>query len=173
MNKESMNHIIKQYELLTDWYLFALADISDKDASRTTNDHINSLEWIAGHLITGRYRNIMRLGVKIEPYKYLDHFINQTLPPPNAIAFDKKIQYPNLTECREQWTNYSSIFLNAIKNADEHILKSELPFQIPTGGKTVEDALAFMSMHENYHIGQMSIIRKLLGYKSMQLSQKK
>jgi hypothetical protein len=173
MNKESLNHIIQQYELLNNWYLFSLADITDKDGSRTMNDQINSLEWLAGHLITGRYRNIVRLGVKIEPYKYLDKFINQTLPPPNAIAFDAKLQYPTLTECREQWTNYAGIFLTAMKNADENILKSELPFQIPTGGKTIADALVFMSLHETYHIGQMSILRKSLGYKSMQLTPKK
>jgi uncharacterized damage-inducible protein DinB len=173
MNKESINHVTKQYELLSNWYLFALADITDQDGSKIIHDQTNSLEWLAGHLITGRYRNIMRLGIKVEPYKYLDKFINQTLPPPNAIAFDTKIKYPNLTECREQWTDYAVIFLNAIKNADESILKTELPFPIPTGGKTVEDALFFMSMHETYHIGQMSIIRKSLGYKSMQLAPKK
>ena len=173
MNNGSLNHIIRQYQLLSDWYLFVLADITDKDGSKTMNDHTNSLEWLAGHLLTGRYRNILRLGVKIEAYKYLDKFINQTLPPPNAIAFDTKLEYPSLTESRTQWTNYAAILLNAIKNADENILKSELPFSIPTGGKTVEDALAFMSMHESYHIGQMSLIRKSLGYKSMQLSPKK
>jgi hypothetical protein len=173
MKKESLSHITAQYQLLTDWYLFSLADITDNDGSKVISDHINSLEWLAGHLITGRYRNILRLGVKVEPYKYMDKFINQTLPPPNAIAFDKKIIYPSLAESREQWTNYADIFLNAIRNADENILKSELLFPIPTGGKTTEDALAFLILHETYHIGQMSIIRKLLGYKSMQLVSKK
>jgi hypothetical protein len=173
MKNESLNHIAAQYRLLNDWYLFSLADITDEDGSRTVDGHTNSLEWLAGHLITGRYRNILRLGVKIEPYKYLDKFINQTMPPPNAIAFDAKLQYSSLTECRTQWTSYADIFLNAIKNADENILKSELSFQIPSGGKTIEDALVFMSMHETYHIGQMSIIRKMLGYKSMQLSPRK
>jgi uncharacterized damage-inducible protein DinB len=173
MKTEALKHISAQYQLLTDWYLFSLADISDQDGSKVAGDQINSLEWLAGHLITGRYRNILRLGVKIEPYKYLDRFINQTIPPPNAIAFDKKIIYPSLSECREEWTNYAAIFLNALRNADEHILKSELSFSIPSGGKTIEDALAFMILHESYHIGQMSILRKLLGYKSMQLSAKK
>jgi hypothetical protein len=170
MKNESLNHISTQYRLLTDWYLFSLEEIADKDGNKVLSDQVNSLEWLAGHLITGRYRNILRLGVKIEPYKSLDRFINQSAPPPNAIAFDKKIIYPSLTESREQWSNYAEIFLNAIKNVDEHILESALPFQIPTGGKTVEDALAFMIMHESYHIGQMSIIRKLLGYKSMRIS---
>ncbi|MFL5730782.1 MAG: DinB family protein [Cytophagaceae bacterium] len=170
---EALTHFFRQYQLLTDWYLFSLADISDEDGKKVIAQQTNSLEWLAGHLITGRYRNMMRLGVKIEPYQYMDKYINQTLPPPNAVAFDTRIYYPSLTESRAQWTSYAEIFLNALKNADETILKSDLTFQIPTGGKTIEDALAFIIMHESYHIGQMSIIRKFLGYKSMQLVPKR
>ncbi len=170
MNKESLDHFMQQYQLLTHWYLFALEDITDNDGSKTINGKTNSLEWIAGHLIAGRYRNISRLGIKIEPYKHLGNFINQSIPPPNAIAFNDKIKYAPLSESREQWTSYADIFLSALKNADETILKTALSFSIPTGGKTVEDALAFLALHESYHIGQMSIIRKSLSYNSMRLS---
>ncbi len=127
------------------------------------------MEWLAGHLITGRYRNIIRLGIKPAPYKYLDLFINQTIPPPNAIAFNKKIVYPTLTQSREQWKNYSDIFLQGLNTSDENILKAEIPFSVPTGGNTVMDALLFVILHETYHIGQMSIIRKSMGYNSMQV----
>ncbi|MGZ4054044.1 MAG: DinB family protein [Bacteroidia bacterium] len=158
---------------MTDWYLSVLEDISDKDGNIVLNDHTNSLEWLAGHLIVGRYRNMVRLGLQVEPYKNLDKFIDQTIPPPNAIAFDSKIKYPGLTECKEQWTSYSNSFLEALKNVNESVLKKEVPFSFPTGGNTVEDALAFVVMHETYHIGQMSVIRKSLGYPSMQLSPRK
>ena len=39
---------------------------------------------------------------------------------------------------------------------------------VPTGGKTIEDFLTFVVMHETFHVGQMSIIRKALGYQAMQ-----
>jgi uncharacterized damage-inducible protein DinB len=169
---KSIEHIVKQYGLLTDWYLSVLEGIEDKDGSKTMSEHTNSLEWLAGHLLTGRYRNIIRLGVQIEPYKYLDKFINQTLPPPNAIKFDKAIQYPGLTECRKQWMEYGKIFLDRLNVVDENILKSEIPFTVMTGGNTVEDALTFMALHETFHIGQMSIMRKAMGYSAMQLARR-
>src|SRR6476620_11888358 len=112
---QPLHHINIQYQLLSDWYLSVLEGISDKDGSHTMNEHTNSLEWLAGHLIVGRYRNMMRLGLQVEPFKHLDKFVNQAIPPPNAVAFDSKLKYPSLTECRAQWTNYSSIFLPALK----------------------------------------------------------
>lgn len=170
---ESLNQIIKQYRLLTDWYLSVLDDVTDDEGSKTINGRTNSLRWLAGHLITGRYRNLVRLGVQIEPYKHLDKFINQTIPPPNAISFNSNIQYPGLTECKEQWTDYANIFLATLNRIDESILKNELPFPVLSGGKTVEDALGFAALHEAYHIGQMSILRKVSGYDPMQLSPRK
>ncbi|MGH2563902.1 MAG: DinB family protein, partial [Ginsengibacter sp.] len=147
-----------------------LEGINDEDGSKAINEQTNSLEWIAGHLNVGRYRNMLRLGLQPQTYKHLDKFINQSAPPPNAIAFNKDTLYPSLVESKEQWTAYSKIFLERLQNNDEAILKTPIPFNVPTGGNTVEDALVFVALHETYHIGQMSIIRKTLGYSSMQFA---
>jgi uncharacterized damage-inducible protein DinB len=42
-----------------------------------------------------------------------------------------------------------------------------LPLSGPTGGNTVADLLISAVLHESFHIGQMSIIRKALGYPAM------
>jgi uncharacterized damage-inducible protein DinB len=170
---QSITHIVKQYQLLTDWYLSVLEGIADQDGKKTIGENANSLEWIAGHLITGRYRNILRLGIQIEPYKDLDKYINQTIPPPNAVKFDRIIQYPSLSDSTIQWTAYGKIFLDRLKTVDENTLRTEIPFTVMTGGNTVEDALTFIALHETFHIGQMSIIRKALGYPAMQLMPRK
>jgi len=167
------NPITKQYQLLTDWYLSVLDGIADPDGCKVINEMTNSLEWLGGHLITGRYRSISRLGVKIEPNKGLDKFVNPAIPPPNAIAFDSKIKYPSLSECRVEWTSFSKAFHDALHSVSESVLKTEISFKVPTGGNTVEDALVFVALHESYHIGQMSILRKLLGYSPMQLTPRK
>ena len=164
-----IENLIKQYRLLSDWYLSVLENISDEDGKKTIGENTNSIEWLAGHLITGRYRNLMRIGVNIEPYKYMDKFINQSAPPPNAIAFSKDIKYPTLTECRAQWEIYTDLFLKGLEKVDEKILNTEMNFRVPTGGNTIEDALNFIVMHESFHIGQISIMRKTLGLPSMQL----
>lgn len=108
------------------------------------------------------------MGQQIEPYQYLDAFVDKTLPSPSFIAFDSNKKYPGLTEITAKWSKYSKIFIDTLKSVDESILKTELPIGPPTGGKTIEDLLTFVVMHETFHIGQMSIIRKALGYKAMQ-----
>src|SRR5215831_9221391 len=130
----SIDNLVKQYNLLTDWFLSALENISEEDGRKTISENSNSLEWIAGHLLTTRYRNMLRVGLKIEPYKHLDRFINQTIPPPNAIKFDKENSYPSLAESREQWIEYGKLFSNRFSSLDETTLNSELPFNVLTGG---------------------------------------
>jgi len=167
-----MKQIINQYLLLTDWFQSVLEGIDDKDGSKTVYPDGNSLEWIAGHLITGRYRNLLRLDLDVTTYKHLKKFIDESKPPPNAIAFDKDAPYPALSASVEQWQMYAELFLKALESADADTLQRELPFPIPGGGRTVLDALAFVAVHESYHIGQMSIIRKSLGYPSMKLGRR-
>jgi len=166
---DSLSNIIRQFKLINNWYLSALENIKDEDGSKVIPGHTNSMEWIAGHLVTGRYRNLVRLGLQIDPYTHLEKFINQTLPPPNAIAFDSSIKYPLLSESREQWINYSTALLDRLNGLDEKTLTAEIPFAVPIGGNTIEDSELFAIMHETYHIGQMSLIRKSLGYNAMQL----
>lgn len=168
----TIGYITNQYQTTSNWFVSVIDGINDKDGSRVLSENTNSLEWLAGHLITGRYRNLLRIGAKVEPYNQLEKFINQTLPPPNAIAFSKDIKYPSLTESKQQWIEYAKLFLERLNQIDEIVLKTTLPFTLPTGGTTVEDALLFLALHETYHIGQMSIIRKALGYSEMQLNKK-
>ena len=86
----TIEQMLKQYRLLTDWYISVLEGIKTEDGSKVVSENTNSLEWLAGHLIVGRYRNIMRLGRQVEPYKYLDMYVDQTLPPPNFSALKAK-----------------------------------------------------------------------------------
>lgn len=167
---ERLTLAIRQYQLLTDWFLSAIDGIDDKDGNKSINNLTNSLEWITGHLIVGRYNNIKLLGGQAEPYPDIAKFINAAaLPPRNTVAFDKDFKYLPLSEHRKKWLNYSDVFIKILQNIDEGILEKELPFTILTGGNKIEDALKFLILHETYHIGQMSLFRKALGYKSMML----
>ena len=169
----NLNHYFKQYQLLTDWYLSVLEGIKEEDGNKTVDGKGNSLEWLAGHLIIGRYRNMLRLGIQLDPPETLDLFINQSIPPPNAIAFNTNTKYPTLHACIEQWKVYAKIFPANLNSLDEGILQNEMSFSVASGGNTVEDALIFVVLHESFHIGQMSIIRKHLGYPAMQLTLRK
>jgi uncharacterized damage-inducible protein DinB len=159
--------LFRQFSLLTDWYLSVLENVQPADGRRTLGEHNNSLEWLAGHLLVTRCRNIARLDVQLEPWPYLDAYLGPTLPPPGFRPFDKNRVYPSLAECAEAWERASKTFLTALQAADQHVLQTVLPISGPTGGNTLADFLLAAVLHESFHIGQMSIIRKALGYPAM------
>ncbi len=95
------------------------------------------------------------------------NFFAENAPPPGTKPFEESIEYPLLSESRNDWDMYSETFIKGMAELSAEQLSSSISFQIPTGGNTLKDAFAFFAMHECYHIGQMSIIRKALGYPSM------
>ena len=170
---QSLHYLIAQYQVLTDWYVSTLDGIEDHEGKTIIGDQMNSLEWLAGHLVTGRYRNMVRVGLQVEPYEHLGKFVNQAVPPPNAIAFSPSIPYPAISESITQWRSYAEIFLDRLRVLDTNTLAMPISFILPSGGNTVGDALAFIALHESYHIGQMSIIRKSIGHGAMYLGLRK
>jgi uncharacterized damage-inducible protein DinB len=162
-----MEPLARQFRLLTDWHLSVLEGIQLADGRRTLSEHNNSLEWLAGHLVVTRCRNITRLGGPTQELSFLDAYVDPTLPLPSFLPFNKNQAYPSLAECAEAWDRISQSFLAALQAADEPIRRTVLPLSGPTGGNTVEDFLTSAVLHESFHIGQMSIIRKALGYPAM------
>lgn len=163
----TMEQQLRQFRLLTDWYLSVLEGVQPADGCKTLSEYNNSLEWLAGHLLVTRARNIARLGGQTEPWRYLDAYVDPTLPLPGFRPFDKNRAYPRLAECAEAWERISQAFIATLQAADQHVLQTVLPLSGPTGGHTLEDFLVSAVLHESFHIGQMSIIRKALGYPAM------
>lgn len=162
-------YLITQFKITSKWFLSILKGIAQHHGSTLITSQANSLEWLAGHLITGRYRNIQRLGITIEEYQHLHKFIDLSIPPPHAITFDHNSIYPSLLDSTGQWEIYSTVFLEKLENSSTAEYNIKIPFTLPFGGDTVGDALHFMVLHESYHLGQMNLIRKALGYTSAPL----
>lgn len=76
---------------------------------------------------------------------------------------DNKIDdsYPSLEVLKENWLHISvtlSVVLDAIPEED---LISVAPFQTSIPDSTLLGLIAYMAAHESYHIGQISVLRKL------------
>jgi uncharacterized damage-inducible protein DinB len=157
----------RQFRLLTDWYLSVLDTIHPADGHRVVSEHTNSLEWLAGHLLVTRNRNITRLGGAAIHLPHLDAYVDPTAPAPGFRPFDPQRLYPSLTACAALWQEVSTVFLATLHAADEPTRQTVLPLSGPTGGNTVDDLLVAAVLHESFHIGQMSVLRKAFGYPAM------
>jgi uncharacterized damage-inducible protein DinB len=164
----AINIVTREITLNTKLLNNGLDGISDSESILRLDGKGNHMRWLAGHLTGIRYRFVKRLGGQIEDYPHTDKYVLKDVPvPPNARALDPTIDYPTLKETLEQWNKASEIMIAAIGKLSEAQLNAESPFSPPFGGNTVLDSLAFLPLHEFYHIGQMSLIRTILGHKPL------
>jgi uncharacterized damage-inducible protein DinB len=161
----SIQPVSKQFALQTRLFNNVLEGIGDIKGSKRLNDHVNHLQWIAGHLTNSRYGIASAIGIK-GSFPYNDQYTDPSEPPPFNRALSTDIKYPSLTEIKKSWNDISGTFTEKISGLSKEQLSGSIPFPVPTG-KTFEDLLAFIASHESYHIGQMSIIRKYLGLSAM------
>jgi hypothetical protein len=164
-NMSSIQPVVKQFEMQTRLFNNVLEGIEDIKGSKRLSDHVNHLQWIAGHLTNSRYGLGHGLGIKaVFPYK--EQYTDPTEPPPHNRALSASVKYPSLTEIKKSWNDLAPEFISKISGLSNEHLAAGIPFPVPTGN-TFQDLLSFIASHESYHIGQMSIIRKYLGLSAM------
>jgi hypothetical protein len=161
----SIQPVSKQFSLQTRLFNNVLEGIDDINGPERLSEHVNHLQWIAGHLTNSRYRLAPALGLDTH-FRYADSYNDFTQPPPHNRAIDASVKYPSLTEIKKSWNELAAGFVERISGLSSVQLDTETPVRVPTG-KTLSDLLSFISSHESYHIGQMSIIRKYLGLSAM------
>jgi hypothetical protein len=162
----SITPIAKQFALHNRLFNNVLEGIADAHGGDRLSDHVNHLQWIAGHLVGSRSGVAGLVGIQ-PTFPYKDVYSDPTQPPPGNRAIDPSISYPPLSEILHYWNDIAEAFTHAVKGLGEEQLAMELPVKTPVGGNTLFDLLSFLASHESYHIGQMSIIRKYLGLSAM------
>jgi hypothetical protein len=162
----SIQIIAKQFALHSKLFNNVLEGVEESQGGKRMTEQVNHLQWIAGHLTNARYNYAPMLGLS-ETFPYKELYMDPTAPPPGNRAINASIKYPSLSEILKCWNAYSPAFVNAVSKLSDAQLAAELPFGTPIGDKSMLGFFGFLTSHESYHIGQMSIIRKYLGLDAM------
>lgn len=131
----------------------ALDGIESKDLGRRTSDLSNHMLWVAGHVANGREAMANLLGANIETR--MDAFMEE---------LDPDADYPGLSDIVEAHEAATHALLRRIPSADRDVLEAVAPMDFPVADGTILGAVSFFAEHEAYHVGQMGILRKQLGY---------
>ncbi len=133
-------------------------NVTNSDALKRPNRKTNSMMFLLLHIIDARYFILKQLDKEIKnPFgKYVDWA--------NSIE-DIKI-YPKLNRVLTEWKVLNKIFMKKLETISSDKLKSKIEFQFP-GGNTALNMISFLSEHEAYHVGQLGLIRKFLGFPSV------
>jgi hypothetical protein len=133
----------------------ALDGLTEKELWRAPSDRNNGLLWVAGHVVQTRAMVLGFLGDPVETGwgRLFDR---------GAVLVDAS-QYPSKEEIERVMRDVSPRLRARLTSLAEDARNRPATMQVP-GTRTVADELAFFAFHDSYHIGQLSYIRKSLGY---------
>lgn len=156
---ESLMQLRQLVRLHTDLVRNSLSGITDDHARARPLSASNSMAFIAGHLIDSRYYLAATLG----------H--DGTSPVADALESAKSIDdagaLPPIDEILRFWLSTEAHVLSAFEDATNEFLQTPSNVAFPTDDRTTLGAVTFLVHHEAYHIGQLGLLRKGLGYGPM------
>lgn len=149
------NITIAQFELQTNWFLNELVNISDEQSNSQVPEKLNPIKWVAGHILNTRMTLLSLLTGVVSDQNFNKMFGKGS---PNKI----ESSFPSIDEIKLKWGVISSELTECLKNTPNEKLLSPPPFQTSIPDKTMHGLITYMASHESYHIGQLSILKKLI-----------
>jgi uncharacterized damage-inducible protein DinB len=135
----------------------ALDGMSDADLWQRPSDHSNPMLWLLGHIVHTRGGVARLLGDDFRTH-WGDLFQRGAL-------LHEAATYPSRADIERVRAEAGARVQARLASASEaqlNALASGAP-RIPAA-KTVADQVAFLGLHESYHVGQLAYVRKLLGH---------
>ena len=149
-----------QFDLQTRLFNNVLEGITDAESHKRNNEHLNHIKWIAGHLLNTRVNSISKI-VGLQPDEsYVAQFARGATLDPNG-------SYPSIEDITSKWKATASTISDSITKMPEEKLSATTTVKTPIADDTFRGLLAFLISHEAYHIGQLSLLRKMIGKEAM------
>jgi uncharacterized damage-inducible protein DinB len=162
--------LLAQYDLHNVLFNNVIADISDDEANKSVADPMNSVKWLAGHLVWAQL-NLANIGGTqvVIPWAY--HFLSKE----GATEADRnapETEMPTLETIKNKWNELSPIIRSGLENLPEEALSSviQIPHPIMPFDNTLAGLWAFINHHQAYTIGQIGILRRGCGKAAMKYS---
>ncbi len=149
-----------QFDLHTRLFNNVLDGITDAHANDRKSDDINHIKWVAGHLLNTRLTSINKIAGGQPDDSYAAQF-------GRGVALDANAVYPPITEITDKWKAASGAISEGITQIPEDVLNAPSPAKAPIADDSIRGLLSFLVSHEAYHIGQLSLLRKLVGKEAM------
>jgi uncharacterized damage-inducible protein DinB len=136
-----------------------LDGLTDEQAAVRPSPATNSAGFIAAHVADARFYLLTLLGA----------------PQPNPLSaylegaksIDDVKEFPPLDAIHRAWTDASHALRDRLDMMSAAELAATVGTRFPMADQTVLGALTFLVQHDTYHIGQLALLRKHLGFPAM------
>jgi len=159
--------LLAQYDLHDVLFNNVIAGISDEESNQTLADPMNSVKWLAGHLLWAN-ANLANVGGTQVEVKWRDHFHTKEGGGPADFNAPQS-PLPTLEEIRVKWNADSAVIRKGLENLQDEALNTAISVKHPIHvfDDTLGGLWAFINDHQSYHIGQIGILRRALGKPAM------
>jgi uncharacterized damage-inducible protein DinB len=148
--------IAKTFESNTHLFKKSTEGIPAEKWLATPGDDSNPLLWIAGHVVVHRALIPKLLGREWSaPWEKLFA---------RGVKLAASELLPGVDEIERAWAEVSAMLTASLNSASAEVLAQPPAKLMPSFDGTIGGSIAFLSFHETYHLGQMSYLRKWLGY---------
>jgi len=155
--KTDFSNITGMFKTSTDIVSKAIGEISPDRWFDKPGSDSNHLMWVLGHLVWAR-GNILKI-------------LNEPVDTPSPSLFargakqSEQGEYPSAEEMKNAWNEVSAKLSTVLAEPSTEILSKSAPEGgAPSFDGKVSGVLAFLAFHESYHVGQVSYLKKWLGY---------
>jgi len=147
--------IISIYKTNSKLFINSFDTVTEANAIKRPNKKTNSMIFIALHILDARFFILNQIGLSAKnPFeKYIDW----------VKAIDEIKIYPKLRDVLSTWKRVDKIFIDELNRLTPKRWNSDLQYRFPNGNKIIS-MVSFLAEHEAYHVGQLALIRKFLGY---------
>jgi uncharacterized damage-inducible protein DinB len=154
--ENGLSNVESIFKANTDIINKAIADVAPDDWFRQPGEDSNHLLWLMGHVIVHRGRTLNFLGQDWDvPWR--------SLFARGAERIDNG-EYPSVEEMRNAWSQVSTDLAAVLRNKSAEELAQPAPAGLPSFDGKLGGTVAFFAFHDTYHTGQVSYLRKWLGY---------
>jgi len=133
----------------------AVEGVDEAESTHRAGDNTNPFGRVAGHVAVARHglAGLLKIDVPELPWGSFADFSM-------GGQFNPDVKCPPLAEIQNMFNQITEAFMAKLPDVSDDILSAPSPFPIPGDNPTVGDLLAFLTMHETYHIGQMGLLKK-------------
>ena len=130
--------------------------LEPRDWSRRPGDRGgNTAHWVLGHVAATRRRMLRKVGVDVPPAEWEGLFDARDPGDPE--------RYPAIGDLRADLARTGERLSERLEDMSPDEAAQDWGTTFPDGGHTLEGGLRFLFFHEAWHLGQLSLLRRLAG----------
>jgi hypothetical protein len=159
--------LMAQFDLHNVLYNNVLAGVTDDESKRVVAENMNTVKWLAGHLLWAQWNLGNIGGVKLFiPWR--DHFHSKEGADPDDLNAPKS-ELPALDGILNKWNEVNPYIRAGLDNLSDEALTAAIIVRHPIYpfDQTLGGLWAFTNHHQAFTIGQIAILRRGLGKPAM------